>query len=238
MAVEKNGAYSFGGKTYKLTRHGFARNHVFELEEQTESSLTFTLKSTEQTLAVYPFNFVFKVVYTLQENTLSISFQVENTGQEQMYFSVGAHPAFAVPLQHGLSYNDYFLQLDDNETSPRWPLLENGLISNTPVLFLEDTDRLPLRKDLFERDAIIFKDLKSTSISLLSDNSPHGVSVSFEGFPYMGIWAAKGADFVCIEPWCGLADTENTSGELQKKEGIIELAAGSEWRRAFSITVF
>jgi galactose mutarotase-like enzyme len=234
----KNGKYSFEGKDYSLPRHGFARDHYFELEEQTATSLTFRLDASDQTRAVYPFEFTFKVVYTLHGTRLSVSFVVENTGSGEMYFSVGAHPAFAVPLQQGLTYDDYFLQFDENETAPRWPILENGVISDTPVSLLQDTDRLPLRKDLFERDAIVFKDLESTSISLVSDRSPHGVSLSFEGFPYMGIWAAKGADFVCIEPWCGLADTEAATGNLNEKEGIMTIAKGEKWERSYSITVF
>lgn len=233
-----NGEYSFEGKTYSLPRHGFARDNVFQLEQQAENALTFTLRSNEQTRAVYPFDFVFKVVYTLYEETLTVAFHVENTGNKQMYFSVGAHPAFAVPLQAGLSYTDYFLQFDKRETCGRYPILANDSISSTPVPFLESTDRLPLSKDLFQNDAIIFKDLTSTSIALSSEKSQHGVSVSFEGFPYMGIWAAKGADFVCIEPWCGLADSETANGDIRDKEGILTLDTGEKWQRSYSIRVF
>ena len=234
----KNSSYRFKGKEYTLPRHGFARDHFFEVDAQTDTSITFLLESTEKIKADFPFDFAFRVIYTLNEATLSISFIVENTGNETMYFSVGAHPAFAVPLQDGLAYSDYYLRFDENETLPRWPINNEGNISNTPIPFLVNAERLPLQKELFDKDAIVLKNMKSSSITLRSDKSMHGVKVDFEGFPYMGIWAAKGADFVCIEPWCGIADHENATGNLNEKEGIKKLDASEIFTKTYSISVF
>ncbi|WP_207492154.1 aldose 1-epimerase family protein [Aridibaculum aurantiacum] len=234
----KNKQYTYNGNIYSLSRHGFAREKEFVLEAQTQNSLTFSLTSSEETKSVYPFDFIFRVIYRLEENRLIISYEVENKGEEEMYFSVGAHPAFALPLQPHLQFTDYYLQFDKKETTQRWPLTDDGLIKTTPTDFLVDTDKLPLHKDLFSKDAIVFKDLTSSTISIVSDASPHGVNVSFEGFPFMGIWNTKGGDFVCIEPWCGIADSENSSGNLEEKEGIMQLDADSKWSNTFSIEVF
>ncbi len=234
----KNTVYEYHGKQYSLPRHGFARDHNFVLEAQTDTQLIFSLSSTDETKSVYPFDFTFKIIYTLENATLNIAYTVENSGTDELYFSVGAHPAFAVPLEKHLLYEDYYLQFDEEETTPRWPLTKEGLIQNAPIPFLEKNKRLPLRKSLFEKDAIVFKDLKSTSMNLLSDKSPHGLTVAYDGFPYMGLWAANGADFVCIEPWCGIADTENASGNLAEKEGIIKLATEESWSKSYSIKVF
>ena len=233
----KGNTYRYAGKDYKLNRHGFARESDFELTEKTNTSLTFSLASNEQTTLIYPFDFIFSVKYTLEENKLNVSFRVENTGEEAMFFSVGAHPAFAVPLVEGTSYEDYFLKFNEHETTERWTLSSEGLIEKA-VMFLHDQSTLPLKKELFYKDAIVFKDLRSSSITIASHKTPHGVKVIFNNFPYMGIWAAKDADFICIEPWCGIADSVHSSGNLEDKEGIISLAARQQFERTYSIEVY
>ncbi len=233
----KNNTYRYKGKDYQLGRHGFARENNFELAEETNNSLTFSLKSNEQTKASYPFDFVFNVKYALQENKLEITFIVENSGSDNLLFSVGAHPGFAVPLVKDTKYEDYYLQFNQTEDASRWPLSAQGLVEATPTLFLKNENILPLKKALFYEDAIIFKHLKSDEISVLSDKTSHGIKVKFAGFPYIGIWAAKNADFVCIEPWCGIADSVNASGKLEEKEGINVLKPFSKFEAGFSIEV-
>jgi galactose mutarotase-like enzyme len=234
----RNNNYHHQGNNYQLSRHGFAREMDFTLVKQDDTSISFSLTSNDQTREVYPFDFIFTITYTLNKNTLHITFSVENTGTEAMPFSVGAHPAFAVPLERHLSYEDYHLQFSETEQANRWPLSADGLIEKTSRPFLQNQNKLPLKKELFAKDAIVFKDLQSTSISIQSDQSSHGLTVSYEGFPYMGIWAAKGADFVCIEPWCGIADNVDATGELTSKEGIQIINPREIFERSYSITVF
>ncbi len=142
-----------------------------------------------------------------------LTFTVENTGSENLLFSVGAHPAFAVPLANETKYQDYYLKFSQNEHAGIWPLSAEGLIESTPTPLLKNEQRLPLKKELFYNDALVFKNLKSNSISIASDRTPHGLQVDFTGFPYIGIWAAKDADFVCIEPWFGITDSVNVTGK-------------------------
>jgi galactose mutarotase-like enzyme len=234
----KNGLYQYKGNTYQLGRHGFARERDFSVAAQSANSITFTLESDTETLAVYPFAFRFSVVYTLEETTLHVGYLVENTGEESMYFSIGAHPAFAVPLISGTIYADYYLAFEQKETAGKWPLSGDGLIEANAVSMLENTDKLPLSKELFYGDALVFKHLKSNNISILTDKSKHGLTVHFEGFPYMGIWSAKNADFVCIEPWCGIADSVNASGNLTEKEGINLLLPNDQFMRNWNVKVF
>ena len=234
----KSNTYTFNDNDYKLSRHGFGRDHVFQLKEQSESSITFCLASSEQTKAIYPFDFLFSIKYSLENNQLRVAFSVENTGNTDMLFSVGAHPAFAVPLNEKLAYEDYYLQFNQPENAQRWPLSAEGLIEKESAMFLVNQDKLSLRKELFYKDAVVLKDLQSNSISILSHQSANGVKVTYDGFPYMGIWAAKDADFVCIEPWCGIAESVTASGNLIEKEGIIKLEAGGLFERSYSIEVF
>ena len=234
----KNNSYTFNNTSYTLSRHGFAREMDFELINQTNNSLTFSLKENAATLLQYPFAFSFYVKYTLHSNNVNLSYIVENHTEEKLYFSVGAHPAFAVPLTAGKSYEDYFLEFETIEDTPVWPLSTEGLIERNSIPFIKDGRKLPLTKELFLKDALVFKNLLSKKISIKSDKTTHGITVSFDGFPYMGIWAAKNADFVCIEPWCGIADSVDATGILEQKEGIQLVQKGESFERSFGIEVF
>ncbi|MEA5404293.1 aldose 1-epimerase family protein [Arcicella sp. DC2W] len=233
----KNNQYCYQGKTYTLPRHGFARERVFSVETQSELSITLLQKEDEATLKVFPFAFEFRLIYTLNEKTLSVSYSVKNTGNNEMYFSVGGHPAFAVPLSDDTVYEDYYLEFNQTEDFPRWELADGGLIKNEATTFLENTNRLPLTKELFYQDALVFKHQKSTAIVLKSDKVSSQLTFTFENFPFLGIWAAPNANFVCLEPWCGIADSENHTQELTEKEGIEVLASDQIFLRTWSVSL-
>ena len=233
----KENIYCFEDKEYSLPRHGFAREREFIVEKLEENSHTFLLVHDQNTLKVYPFKFEFRLIYTLENNTVKVTYSVKNIGENKMYFSVGGHPAFAVPLAEFTDYTDYYLEFNKTETFKRWGLTPGGLIEIQPIDFMIDTNRLDLRKELFYDDAIVFKDLESTSVVLKSDKTNHQLKFNFEGFPYLGVWAAKDANFVCIEPWCGIADSANHNQKLTEKEGIIELNSGEIFERTWRTTI-
>jgi galactose mutarotase-like enzyme len=234
----KNDTYYYQGKSYHLTRHGFARDMDFEVLEHSEDSITFFITSNFSTLKQFPFEFEFSVTYKLRGNELAVTYTVKNrSAKEDCYFSVGGHPAFRVPLVEGLSYNDYYLEFNEDETLPRWPISKEGLIETTPETLLNTTSILPLRKELFYKDAIVLKYPTSSMVSVKSDKTDHGLDISFDGFPFLGIWAAKDADFICVEPWCGIADSIATDQQFIDKEGINKLKAeqvfSKSWKAAF-----
>ena len=233
----KENIYCFEDKEYSLPRHGFAREREFIVEKLEENSHTFLLVHDQNTLKIYPFKFEFRLIYTLENNTVKVTYSVKNIGENKMYFSVGGHPAFAVPLAEFTDYTDYYLEFNKTETFKRWGLTPAGLIEIQPIDFMIDTNRLDLRKELFYDDAIVFKDLESTSVVLKSDKTNHQLKFNFEGFPYLGVWAAKDANFVCIEPWCGIADSANHNQKLTEKEGIIELNSGEIFERTWRTTI-
>jgi galactose mutarotase-like enzyme len=232
----KENAYTYRDKKYSLPRHGFAREKLFSVEGSSPQSVSFTLTNDEDTLSKYPFHFLFRIRYTLDANGITVAYEVKNTSPEFMYFSVGTHPAFNVPLIEGTSYEDHFLEFETEEHADRYTIKENLLAQAVPYLYHQKT--LPLKPDLFYEDALVFKDLKSTSICIKNSKNPHGVSINYDGFPYMGIWAAKDAPFVCIEPWCGVADSEDHNQKLDEKEGIIKLNGDETWLRNWSVRCF
>jgi galactose mutarotase-like enzyme len=234
----KNDTYFFENNGYSLSRHGFARESEFIVTEQAGTFITFTLESNKLTRQKFPFEFRFDILYSLEKTKLNVAYRVQNTGSCELYFSVGGHPAFKVPLAAGTDYNDYYLEFNEPEVAGRWPVSEDGLIKANPVPLLNSTKKLPLTKELFYQDALVFKHLQSTKVSLCSDKTSNGLEFDFTGFPYLGIWAAKNADFICIEPWCGIADSISTNQQLTDKEGINRLAPMETFQRVWAVKTF
>lgn len=227
----KNNLFHYNGMEYNLSRHGFARDMEFELIDASENSATFTLQSSAETVKVYPFEFELQIIYTLHENNLSIKYKVINNGKTAMPFSIGAHPAFALPNQ----FENYAIAFEKEE-SLEYYLLENDLISNKTKKLEVHNKQVPLAYELFEDDALIFKTIKSKSVTILENENPI-LRVHFEDFPSLGIWTKMKAPFICIEPWFGYSDTTENSGNLFEKEGIQILESNATFHSKFSIEI-
>ena len=234
----KNNSYSYQNKTFNLSRHGFARDNEFSILKTTETSIQFLLENSEKTLLVFPFQFKFIIEYALQSSKLICNYLVENLSDDEMYFSVGAHPAFNVPLSDSTIFSDWILEFNQPETIGIFPLTADGLLKAQPIPFLQNSNQIKLTKDLFYKDALVFKHLQSNQLKLISNKSQHGIKMQFDGFPFFGIWSAKDADFICLEPWCGVADSENSTGEITQKEGINILKSNETFSRTWSIELF
>lgn len=234
----KGNTYYYDGKSYELPRHGFARDREFAVEKQSADAITFLLRSDETSLKVFPFAFELRISYRVSEASLTTTYDVSNPASGPLYFSVGGHPAFKVPLAPDTAYTDYSLEFDKTENAPRWPISKDGLIERESQPLLNNTRVLPLTKELFAKDALVFKGLQSTSVTLKSSRTQRGLTFSFPGFPFLGIWAAPGADFVCIEPWCGIADSVDSNQQWTDKLGINKLEAGGKFERSWTLNVF
>ncbi len=93
-----NDRYAYRGESYAMPKHGFARDRLFEIVDAGPHSARFTLRSDAATRAVFPFDFLLTVEFTLSGRRLDIRHGVTNLGADDMYFSIGAHPAFRWPL--------------------------------------------------------------------------------------------------------------------------------------------
>lgn len=233
----KDGKYIFQDVEYKMPRHGFARDKVFSTEQKSDASAIFALHSATESLNIYPFGFIFKVVYSLDASRLSCTYVVENSDDKTIYFSVGGHPAFKVPLRDTLQYTDYRLKFDNDDVLEKY-VLHNGLTGDDTEIITLYNKELQLHPSLFYADAIVLKHIGSRQIDLVTGKDSHGLRFTFDGFPFFGIWAAKDAPFVCLEPWCGIAGNSRHDYQLIHKEGINQLAAGESWRRTWSVEIF
>lgn len=227
----KNDSYSFNSKTYQLQRHGFARNMEFTFDKKSDSQVIFELNETEETKAIYPFSFKLLMAYTLMENELVIEYFVRNQSDEVLPFSIGAHPAFAI-LDKLENYSLQFNTADTFETHH----LENESFNGKTTLVDTKNNAIALNYALFEKDALVFKQLNSNEVTV-KNNDKAILKVNYDHFPYLGIWTKKNAPFLCIEPWCGLADAINHYGKLEEKEGMNHLPAGEDFLRAIRIEI-
>jgi galactose mutarotase-like enzyme len=233
----KDNKYIFNDREYELPRHGFARDHEFEVQQISDDEVLFTLRATPDTLAVYPFEFILRLRYKILGASLSCTYEVNNPGQNDLLFSVGGHPAFAAPLTADTVYEDYYLDFTRDESLTYFKISDNLISDQTETLAL-NKGRLPLQHQLFYDDALVFKHLNSDTISLRNTKNLYGLHFRFHGFPYFGIWAAKDADFICLEPWCGIADGVHHNQQLKDKEGIISLSPGLDWERSWEVAFF
>lgn len=233
-----DGKYKVDGKTYELPQHGLARVRDFEMIEKNENSISFELKYSEDTLKVYPFKFSLIIRYTLENNNVKIDYIVKNLDNTEIFFSVGAHPAFMCPIEDG-SFNDYYFEFDKKETANLMQLAGAGYFSHEEKPFLKNENQIPLSFDLFKNDALVFKNLESTKISLKSKKHPKYLEFDFNNFPYLGLWTkATGAPFVCIEPWFGHADFDGFKGEFKDKAGIQSLKVNCEFICSYNVSFF
>ncbi|MBC5833673.1 aldose 1-epimerase family protein [Flavobacterium sp. F372] len=227
----KNDSFTYNGNSYQLPRHGFARNMEFSFEKRSDSQVIFELNETEESKVNYPFDFKLFLAYTLMNNELVIEYFVRNQSDDELLFSIGAHPAFAIEgnfENHSLQFNNS----DIFETNH----LENESFNDKRTLVETENNTIQLNYSLFDKDALVFKHLKSNEVNLKYQDK-NILKVNFDNFPYLGIWTKQNAPFLCIEPWSGLADNGNHNGNLEDKEGINHLPAGEDFLRAIRIEV-
>ncbi len=228
----KNGEYQFKDTVYQLPRHGFARDFEFEIAEKTEKSVVFSLINSEETSKVYPFNFELKISYVLENSTLIVKYDVINHSSQKMYYSIGAHPAFAIDGD----FEEYSLVFDEEKDLETYQLSQDLFSGKTEIIKLNG-NILPLKYTLFEQDALVFKNFATKSLTLAKNNEPV-MKVEFPEFPYLGIWTKKDAPFICIEPWLGIADNATAIGNLTEKEGIQMLEPNAMKSVFWSVELF
>ena len=234
------------GKSYFMHKHGFAREELFQVQEQSTSRAVFSLRDNARTREQYPYSFQFSVTFSLENNSLTTSYTCRNLGEKDMYYMAGGHPAFNCPPKIDFSKNspterftDCYLQFECPETLCMPRILPDGIVDlddRLPVF--QQQKELPLRRDLFYNDTLLFTHLKSRWVKMLDRKTGYGVKVSFSEMKYLAVWTPNQveAPFLCIEPWMGLPDCADTDGVFSHKHGIRHLSPGEEATVSFVIT--
>ena len=232
----KDDEYFYKENKYNMTQHGFARDCEFELVKKEDDYLKFRLESNEKSLEKYPFLFELDISYELVENKLVISYEVKNKTNGEMLFSIGAHPAFNWPLDNE-EKNDAYFEFDNIQNTKRYFLNDKGLVyDNADLEIIEN--KIPLSEELFKDDALVFNDLSINTVSFKNTKNTNHIRLDFKKFPYLGLWSKpSGAPFLCIEPWYGVADSFDSSKNLEDKKGIITLQKDEIFSSFYSIEI-
>jgi galactose mutarotase-like enzyme len=226
----KDDTYKVGEQEFRMGQHGFARDMEFDVVKWNPTAVVFSLKSSSKTFESYPFHFDFRVGYKLDGNSLIQSFEVINTDNQPIPFSFGAHPAFiADPI------SDYHLEFGIGEEQDSDTVIDGIRTGEKRKCFEEN--KIQLSATIFNSDALIFSNLRSNKVILKNSNDESILEMLFEGFPFLGIWAKPGANYVCIEPWCGIADKKDHNKNIFEKEGIMVLPPGETERRDIKFLV-
>ncbi len=234
----KNQTYHYQDQSYTLPKHGLVRNNEqLRVVSFSKDKLELQLSYSEESLKQYPFRFLFSIVFQLKGGQLEVLHRVENLGEGEMLFSLGGHPAFRCPWDSNEEYEDYFIEFEEEEHAATYPISKEGLTTGDTKLVLDNTKKLPLTKTLFDEDALIFKNLKSKLVSLHNSHTHQKISIRFDDFDYLGIWAKPGAPFVCLEPWLGITDDVNSTGNITEKEGMQSLAAKEVFRAQYTVVL-
>ncbi len=211
-----NDKYFYNGTEYTMPKHGLARKLLFSVKECGGAKAVFSLKSDENTLKSYPFDFEYLVSFELCGKALVNTMTVVNETKGEMYFSVGAHPAF------NCSVGD-IIEFEKPETLATERIDKENLIIPEKYPLIENSKEIKITKEIFEADALILSDIQSEKLTIKGENE---VEFTFGKCPFLGIWAKPGAPYVCIEPWYGVNDGREVKNDISEKQGIQHLNEG------------
>ncbi len=237
----KENVFYYKDKAYHMGKHGLARDRRFALvASQVEGiwpntdlpSAVLSLEANSETKANYPFDFSLQIAYTLKDRVVAVTYRVENlSDQEEMYFSIGGHPAFNAELGAGTC--ELVFEVPEILNSEKLNI-EKGLVERTLRPIVDRAESLRLSPSVFDHDALIFGGLKSRYVMLVNGMSKRSVSMSLVGVPKLGIWSDKGP-FVCLEPWWGIADYIDSTQQLIEKDMIKKLAPGAVFQCGYDM---
>lgn len=234
----KNGEYKHSDKKYKMNQHGFASREEHNVISNTNDSIAFELNHNERTLENYPFKFALRTTYYLEGESIIIGFEVENIDNIEMIFSLGSHPSFLCPFKREEELEDYYLEFEKVETASILAINKEDFLTGEKKEYLKETNKIGLTKDIFKNGTLIFKNLKSNIITLKSRKHNKYVSLDFEGFTFLSLWATeKTRPFICIEPWFGHADNDDFSGEFKDKADVIILGINEKFNCSYKINI-
>lgn len=233
------GKYRIGSRIYEMDIHGFARNLEYEAFPRGRDSITFILRDNEETFRNYPFSFALRITYVLKEKEVVICCEVENYSPGTMYFGMGGHPGFNVPLEEGLDFSDYYLEFADVSRPER--VLHTGdcfLSGQHEEWPLEDGRKYKLHHDMFDEDAVVLRNM-ADKVTLKSEKGKRRITVSYPRMPYLGLWHVPRtrAPYICIEPWTSLPSRKGIIEDLRYKNDLIRLEAEGKYENVWSITV-
>lgn len=234
-----NQRYQYQGKQYSLNIHGFLPYEEMELKSKEINRIIFKISDTEKLRALYPFRFEYLLSYEVKGHTITITSEIHNHDNKTMYFGLGGHPGFNVPLEPNLQFEDYILEFGSISYPNRIEFSETCFVTGKTVPYtLKHNIQLPLTHTLFDDDAIVLQNI-AKEVTLKSPKGSKAVKVTFPQMEYIGFWhwPKSTVNYVCIEPWSSLPARVNVIENLETQENLIALDAGSVYTNTWKIEI-
>lgn len=233
------GKYTLEDKEYEMKIHGLIRYQTLAVEAETADAITFRLDANDETRRRYPFEFTYRITFALEGNKLVTTSSVENRDTRRMYFGIGGHPGFNVPLEEGLTFEDYYLEFSRAAHPYRVGFNDSCFLTGQDELYpLEGDRRISLHHALFDNDAVVLKHGDRT-VTLKSDKGSRSVKVSYPDFQYIGFWHKphKEAPYVCVEPWSSLPSRAGVIEDFAQQADLMHADAGETWKTVWTIEI-
>ena len=192
--------YVWEGKTFSLPQHGFGRTlpwKVIASNQEDSASLTLSLTHNQETLLVYPFEFVLEFTYRWSGTLLTIEQKFQNCSDAIMPFSIGFHPYFAVEDKASLTFDlptrNYYDRANDisSQFLGKWD----------PSL-----DEIDAAFEPIERSALREAVVSNGHCQLTISANPY--------FRHLVYWTLKDKPFYCLEPWSSPRNAIDTGIDL------------------------
>ena len=201
------GEYTAEGGKYTPKSHGVARYSQFELAKISESELVLQLSSNAETKLTYPYDFILRVKYSLNNNTVKISYEVKSTGGE-IPFYIGSHAGMKAPGGEAL------IEFENREDPIHY------LADRQEAVCLEGIKQFVLNKELLKK----FKTLQFGGLSggEIYAHTCDGYLYTYKSdCPVVAFWSNENeGDYICVECWWGINDCPTFPKELAKKPFI------------------
>lgn len=232
-----DGKYIYQNNQYEMNSHGFVRNTDFQVEQISDSKIIFKTNHTNETIKIYPFKFEYQIVYELKNNSLQITHNVFNLDEKTMYFAIGGHPGFNIPFDDNLNFEDYYIEFCEEFDPKAYEIIQFN-IGDLQSYPLKNNKILNLKHDLFDNDAIIFKNPPKT-LCIKSDKSQNSIKVTYPQMEFLAVWHTpkKQTPFVCIEPWTSIPARHNIIEDIEKLEHFITLESNKNYTNSWEITI-
>jgi galactose mutarotase-like enzyme len=226
-----DGYYMHNNQKYEMQLNGIVMERNFDIEKVNDNKITCTLVSDIETKKIYPFDFVLKVHYILEETTLKVLFDIKNNSDEIMPYSVGNHTAFKWPLVDGEDASSYFLKFEQKET------LKSFNPFGWTADFLINENIRPIYHDFYANYTRSIRDPKSDWIEYTGATCDYVVRIYRKQFPFLANWALPDpqANLVCLEPCVSISSHGPT---MFDREGIRSLAPHSTESVSYELLLY
>ena len=234
------GKYTYRGKSYALGNHGFVRHTVLREQQESELEGVMVMEDNAETRDVYPFRFRYEIHYRLEENRLHISYRVRNQDKKPMYFGLGGHPGFNLPLEPGKAFSDYRVRFPEAEAPERVLFSPACFLTGEKLPYDLGEDRsVHLHHRLFDTDVILLEHSGAAAILEPKDGQGRAVELRYPDCPYLGVWHAVKTDapFLCLEPWAALPGRDGITEDLETCPNVLRLEPGGLYENRLELTI-